>query len=198
MGRHREFDIDQVLDEAMSVFWRDGYSGAAIGDVCTAMGLKPGSVYLTFGNKRGLFLAVVQRYLVQVNQPGMDKMAAQTSGVQGIRAYFEHVIDGIQNGNRRWGCLGTNAFVELSESDEDIAQIMTAHIARLTEAFEDALNRDGVENAAAWAQHLICLAQGLNVLAKIKSNAAVLPSIVETTIMALTDKADAQSPVSAC
>ena len=75
MGRHKEFNVDDVLDSAMSVFWRDGYSRAAIGELCAAMQLNPGSVYLTFGSKRGLFLAVVQRYLVQINQPGMDKIA---------------------------------------------------------------------------------------------------------------------------
>ena len=190
MGRHKEFNVDDVLDKAMSIFWRDGYSGAAIGDVCTAMRLKPGSVYLTFGSKRGLFLAVVQRYLVQINQPGMDKIAAADDGIQGIRAYFEHVIEGIQNGKRQWGCLGTNAFVEMGESDDDIDQIMSAHFLRLASAFEDALIRDGIEDAAGWAQHLICLAQGLNVLAKMKTNTTNLPAIVETTIQALTAKAN--------
>ena len=106
-----------------------------------------------------------------------------------MRAYFEHVIEGIQNGKRQWGCLGTNAFVEMGESDEDLAQLMSAHFSRLADAFEDALIRDGIEDAAGWAQHLICLAQGLNVLAKMKTDTTNLPAIVETTIQALTAKA---------
>ena len=185
MGRRKEFNIDEALDAAMAIFWRDGYAGAAIGNVCAAMKLKPGSVYLTFGSKRKLFLAALERYLVQINQPGINKLAAAVCGVEGVRAYFEHIIDGIQNGNRQWGCLGTNAFTEMGESDDDIHRMMTTHFSRLADAFEDALNRDGIKDAADWAQHLVCLSQGLNVLAKVKSNASSLPRIVETTILAL-------------
>lgn len=185
MGRPKKFSVDDVLDDAMPVFWRNGYAGAAIGGVCNAMGLKPGSVYATFGSKHGLFLAVVQRYLLQVNQPGLDKMAAAVSGIEGVRAYFEHIVDGIRHGDRQWGCLGTNAFIELSESDEEISEVMNNHFTRLASAFEKALRLDGIEDADKWAQHLMCLAQGLNVLAKMNANTALLPSMVETTILSL-------------
>jgi AcrR family transcriptional regulator len=62
VGRQREFDADQVLDEAMKVFWRKGYDGASIGDLTEAMGIQRPSLYLAFGSKEELFAAALARY----------------------------------------------------------------------------------------------------------------------------------------
>lgn len=167
----------------MDIFWRRGYSAAPIHEVCEAMGLKPGSVYAAFGNKHGLFLAVVRRYLEQINRPGLDLMVSSTSGVEGIRAYLEFIAEGIVNGKRRWGCLGTNAFMELQETDEDISKLMSDHLVRLSNAFHDALERDGVADAAARAQYLLCVSQGLNVIAKTSPSRTELKAIVDSAMV---------------
>lgn len=185
MARHREFDMDDVLDAAMGVFWRDGYSGAAIGDICTATGLNPGSIYGAFGNKRGLFLAVIHHYLEQINQPGIVILESNPEGLGGIRDYFEHIVEGILHNNRRWGCLGTNAFIELKESDDEVARIFKNHFAQLAKVFERALERDGIKNASIWAQHLLCVSQGLNVLAKTDPDVTLLNAVVQTTTLAI-------------
>jgi TetR/AcrR family transcriptional repressor of nem operon len=116
---------------------------------------------------------------------GKGSKPSGPTGIEGIRAYFEHVVEGILQGNRRWGCLGTNAFVELNESDDEIAKIMKNHLVRLAKAFEHALVRDGIANPDHWAQHLLCVSQGLNVIAKTEPDIAALRPIIDTTISAL-------------
>jgi len=51
----QQFDRQDVLNNATSLFWRVGYSATSMQAVFEATGLKPGSVYLAFGNKEGLF-----------------------------------------------------------------------------------------------------------------------------------------------
>lgn len=174
--------MDEALDRAMDVFWRRGYSAAPIQEICDAMDLKPGSVYAAFGSKHGLFLAVVQRYLDKMNRPGLDLMTSSSGGLDGIRAYLDFIADGILNGKRIWGCLGTNALMELRETDEEIAGLMTEHLARLKEAFLDALQRDGIESADARAQYLLCISQGLNVLAKTSPGHDELKAIIDSAM----------------
>ena len=40
MGRHREYDVEKVLDAALCVFWRKGYEGASYADLTEAAGVE--------------------------------------------------------------------------------------------------------------------------------------------------------------
>ncbi|GIF09123.1 TetR/AcrR family transcriptional regulator [Actinoplanes siamensis] len=61
-GRPREFDIDEVLERAMRVFWARGYDGTSLTDLTGAMGITKSSMYAAFGNKEQLFRKAVERY----------------------------------------------------------------------------------------------------------------------------------------
>src|SRR6185312_10108520 len=61
-GRPRSFCVEEALDRAMTVFWRQGYEGASLSDLTAAMGINSPSLYACFGSKEGLFKAVVDRY----------------------------------------------------------------------------------------------------------------------------------------
>jgi AcrR family transcriptional regulator len=61
-GRPREFDVDQVLDAAMQVFWQKGYEATSLSDLTRATGLKSPSLYAAFGDKEALFRKVLDRY----------------------------------------------------------------------------------------------------------------------------------------
>src|SRR5262245_17435483 len=63
IGRPREFDLDQALDRALTVFWQKGYEGATLPDLTVAMGISRPSMYAAFGNKEALFRRALARYL---------------------------------------------------------------------------------------------------------------------------------------
>ncbi len=56
MGRHFEFNRDETLSKAMSVFWQKGYKATSMKDLVDEMGIQPGSIYNTFGDKHSLFI----------------------------------------------------------------------------------------------------------------------------------------------
>jgi AcrR family transcriptional regulator len=62
IGRPRGFDVNQALDRAIEVFWRQGYEGASFSDLTEAMGINKTSMYKAFGNKRDLFDKALARY----------------------------------------------------------------------------------------------------------------------------------------
>lgn len=66
VGRPRQFDENQVLDQAMTVFWTNGYEATSMADLMNATGLHKGSLYQAFGNKHQLFVTALNRYLEEM------------------------------------------------------------------------------------------------------------------------------------
>ena len=62
MGRHYEFNKEETLTKAMQVFWRKGYKATSMKDLIEEMGIQPGSIYNTFGDKHSLFIESIKHY----------------------------------------------------------------------------------------------------------------------------------------
>jgi TetR/AcrR family transcriptional regulator, transcriptional repressor for nem operon len=195
MARAKQFDPDAALDAAVDLFWQAGFEATSIQDLCRKLKLNPGSLYGTFGDKRTLFVAVFDRYVERVSREAIERITGELSGLGGIRGYFDFLIAAIVDGKRRWGCLITNSLIELGASDPSIEAKIVLHFGRLETAFNDALARaqtrgelkPGVGPEAA--SYLVCLVQGLNVLARTKPTRAQLVAIVDTALSSLSERA---------
>jgi TetR/AcrR family transcriptional repressor of nem operon len=191
MGRNRGFDVDEALASALRTFWRHGFDATSMQDLCQAMNIQPGSVYATFGNKRDLFLTALRRYAETVSAEAVTRVTDAPSGMQGLRAYFDHLIDAMVDGERRWGCLITNTLVEFATRDPELADLLTAHLAKLRAAFATALTRaaaDGELRPGAGpssADLLVAVVQGMNVLAKSRPGRRALSTVADSALAAL-------------
>jgi len=191
MGQMRRFDPDERLDRAVDAFWQNGFEGSAVQALCKAMGIFPGSLYGTYGDKQQLFVQAVDRYMSTVSAEAIEILGRQASGLAAVRAYFLRLIDGIIDGKRQWGCLVTNTIVELAQRDPEIKALVDIHLARLETAFAGAIVRAReageipAETSLDSAAFLVCVVQGLNVLAKTKPPRHRLDLIVSTALAAL-------------
>ncbi|GAA1608529.1 TetR/AcrR family transcriptional regulator [Nonomuraea maheshkhaliensis] len=61
-GRPRTFDRDAALAAATRLFWERGYEATSLNELTEAMGIRPGSLYAAFGDKKALFKEVVHAY----------------------------------------------------------------------------------------------------------------------------------------
>lgn len=192
VARPREFDRDVVLDRAMRVFWSRGYEATSIQHLVDRMRIQRGSLYDTFGDKRGLFFAAVERY----NRVETAKLFAvledPKAGKEAIRRFFRLKAAVAVEPRRPRGCLITNSAAELTTRDRGTATRIGAVLAKLEAAFHRAVVRaqkageiDARRNARALARFLTSSAQGLSVMAKTFPHRAVLDDIVKTTLSAL-------------
>ncbi|WP_115720345.1 TetR/AcrR family transcriptional regulator [Gallaecimonas mangrovi] len=65
MGRPRTFDRDKAIEQAMHIFWQNGYESTSLGQLKAGIGkgISAPSFYAAFGSKEALFQECVQLYL---------------------------------------------------------------------------------------------------------------------------------------
>jgi TetR/AcrR family transcriptional regulator, transcriptional repressor for nem operon len=63
MGRPRGFDEEQVVRAAGRLFGRRSYDGTSVDDLVNHLGVHRGSMYKTFGSKRGLYLRALRQHI---------------------------------------------------------------------------------------------------------------------------------------
>jgi TetR/AcrR family transcriptional repressor of nem operon len=191
MGRSREFDEAAVLEIALETFWQHGYDATPMSALCEAMGLRPGSVYAAFGDKRGLFVRCLRHYADTISAQALDRIHSGRSGLQGIRSYFANLVDAMVDGRRRWGCLLTNSVIEFATRDPELAVLFEVHFSRLETAFAAALARARAEGELRPgagphdAGLLVAVVQGMNVLAKTRPGRAALERVARQAIAGL-------------
>lgn len=83
-----------MLDVAEERFARHPYDSVHVGEIADAAGVSIGTVYTHFGNKDGLFLAVVDRVLDHIgNYVNVAATGPGLSGVDAIIAVGESYLD---------------------------------------------------------------------------------------------------------
>ena len=137
MPRSPEFDRDEVIDAAQTVFWDRGYSQTSVADLVEATGLKPGSLYGAFGSKKGVFLEVLEAYNRGFLRHVSELRRHESGALAGLTTILDRIIDDAVTGLDRRGCLAVNAMLEMSRHDDDIAERLRLHNERTRKAFAE-------------------------------------------------------------
>lgn len=87
-GRPRQFDIDEVLDQALRVFWRQGFQAASVSELTEATGLNKPSLYGAFGDKEALYLKCLERYASRLEALQLQ----QLEGAKDARSSVENLL----------------------------------------------------------------------------------------------------------
>jgi TetR/AcrR family transcriptional repressor of nem operon len=140
MARPREFDEEQVLDDALAAFWSRGYEATSITDLMEATGLTKGSLYKAFGDKHALFLVALDRYLANGRGWVGDVLDSSASGRAGLEGWLARVVEMATDGNER-GCFAVNCTVELAPHDQEVRARLDANQRRLLSRYRLALER---------------------------------------------------------
>jgi TetR/AcrR family transcriptional repressor of nem operon len=185
MAGVKQFDRNEVLDRAMSVFWQSGYQATSVQDLVDTTGVNRGSLYSTFGDKRGLFLAVLDHYTERIARPTMAELD-NPDPRRAIEGMFESLIR--RNSDPAWprGCLDTNTSLECPGAGDIIGRKIAERVAQQESAIYQVLRRAQIEgsldpkqDARAIARFFLGVAQGLNVVNKAAPDPSRLKDMVK-------------------
>jgi AcrR family transcriptional regulator len=191
-GRPREFDVDQALDKAIGTFSENGYSATSLGKLTAAMEIAEGSLYKAFGDKRGVFLAAFERYVMLRSELLTRALASTRTGRDKVRALLTLYAESSHGKTGRRGCLVVGSAVDLASSDPDMTKRVTAVLASqerrlvmfIREGQEDGSVSPSVD-AAVTARLLLCVAQGMRVLGKTGRSREEMASLVDSALKLL-------------
>jgi len=131
MVRPREFDRDAALEKAMLLFWEKGFAATSTDNLVKAMGIGRQSLYNAFGDKRQLYLEVLQSYR-QISLGGhLQRLNGPVSPVAGILALLSGLAS-VDDKVRALGCLGVGSVGEFGTSDPELRQLSEATGALMT------------------------------------------------------------------
>src|SRR5262245_56515740 len=192
MGRPRSYVPEDVLSAAMRAFWRHGYAGASVDVLARATGLRRGSLYAAYPDKRTLFLAALGEYVRATVGHVERTLTTADDPLAGIAETLQRVARVAADGEGRHGCLLTNTATELGSRDPEIQAAVATAFARLETAYAGALERAraagrlaaGVSTQAL-ARLCVAVTQGLRVLGKSGAREPELRQVVDAALSAV-------------
>lgn len=175
-GRHRTFDKDIALDQAMEVFWSNGYPGTSLSDLTSAMGINKPSLYAAFGNKEKLYKSALERY---VQQHGVihakHLFSADKCLSERIRCYLTSIAKMVTNPKLPGGCFVCISTCEVGgacipdDALQAIFKINEVTKSSLTEFFNNEMSAGNIAcegSPEIMANYMLSLQFGLSVMAR--------------------------------
>lgn len=184
--------MDTALDGALRVFRQRGFHGASLGELGAAMALTAGSIYKAFPDKRAIFLAAFDRY-TDLRAAGLrQRLEAESTGREKLRAVLTFYGEASHGGEGRQGCLVAGAAAELATFDTEMASRVTAALERIEALLRDLLRLGQTDgslspalDADAAARMLLCLLQGFRIVGKTGRSRADMMAAAEQALRLL-------------
>ena len=143
MPRPRSPSRDDLVENAMHLFWRNGYEATSVDALVRSTGVGRGALYSEFGGKRALFLACLDHYQDSAVTPGFEQVEAEGADVNAIQAFFDSRMAALKSMPMpSIGCLVNNTATEMAAHDPEIADAVRAHFDRMTKGFANALSNE--------------------------------------------------------
>lgn len=144
-----QFDRDEVVDKTIELFWKNGFSASSMQQVVKATGLKPGSIYLSFGNKEALFREALESYAQRGRARISETLESAPSIGEGICTFLERML--LESSEKNYcSCFLIKTQLELAHEKNDLYEFAASKLAEnealfrsyLEKEFSEAVSRD--------------------------------------------------------
>lgn len=140
MARPIQFDQTKVIQSAMMLFFRHGYTATSMSTLLATTGLKSGSLYASFGSKQGLFEAAIDYYALTTLEKLITQLNDSDNFVENVREAISATIDGGLSCEPH-GCFLANSLIELAPHNEAIKLRVQGHLNNVEQAYSETLEK---------------------------------------------------------
>ena len=139
MAGVRQFDEEQVLSQALALFWRQGLRETSMLQLAEATGVQRGSLYHAYGSKETLFQLAFERYAARFLTAAKGALE-EPDPRQALLTFFDIAIANMTQGTPPRGCLTTKTAAQLDSAGKPVRQQLRALLDELEEAVREALS----------------------------------------------------------
>ncbi|WP_210168445.1 TetR/AcrR family transcriptional regulator [Rhizobium sp. Leaf306] len=156
----------------MQLFWRRGFVGTSVSDLCTAMGITSPSMYAAFGNKEALYQASLEHFSETRGLPIWLKVMEAKTARETVETLLNCTVNAYTDHNQPLGCMSTLAIVTQDESPK-LAELVKAGrestYQMLSEKFQAAVDSGEFRpdtDVASLARVYLTMLQGISIQAR--------------------------------
>lgn len=191
MGRHREFNEEDVTRKAMLAFWKNGWRDTTPQVLMDATGLSRSSLYATFGSKQGLFLASLDQY-VEEQRSFLIQLLADGALREGLERLYALMVDTLRPGGGGMTCLLAGSLLEIPDGDDETRARVARGQALLTAVYEARFQRaidegelDGKRSARELARFVATVNDGIQIASRARASEDELRGIARMAVDAV-------------
>lgn len=192
MARTKDFDENEVLAKAITLFWHKGYNATSMQDLVDGLGISRSSLYDTYTDKHTLFIKALERY----QNNGVAKIQEVINKAQPAKETVKQLLELATNdqlGDKQpKGCFMVNAEVEVAPHDAEVNNLVCRNDQQMEEALYQVIqkgkNNGEIKNgqdARALSRFIFNAMKGMRVTAKSITDKAVFDDILKLTVAVL-------------
>ena len=189
MARSKEFEVNEVLDKAVQLFWMQGYEKTSMQELVDFMGIHRRSIYDTFGDKHALFMKALQRY--EALQTKKIKMLIdKKEPVKELIRQF--LATSLEREGEPQGCFMVNTGVELGVLDPVVASLVEENYSKTEKMLFNLIlsgQQTGEINSQldpeALSHYLLNIWLGLRTMVKTATDQGKLSGIIDSSLSVL-------------
>ena len=136
-----QFDRNEVIEKSIDLFWQNGFNGSSMKQVVKTTGLKPGSIYLSFGNKESLFREALESYARKRATQMQRVLDSAPSVGEGICTIFDGVIEESTRENY-CSCFLIKTRLELAAERNELYDFASAKLGEVEVVLESYLKKE--------------------------------------------------------
>ncbi|TEW55230.1 TetR/AcrR family transcriptional regulator [Psychromonas sp. RZ22] len=141
MSKNAKFDRTEVVGKATNLYWEKGYHGTSMRNLQTAIDLRPGSIYATFGSKDNLFKEALNHYAENTANLLTSCISEAETPLSGLKLFIKKIIVDNRDTAPSNMCMIVKSISELTESDnKELLAEATSLLNNVEIKFADIIN----------------------------------------------------------
>lgn len=136
-GRPRSFDRNAAIDRVLPIFWRKGFASASLDELASAAGLNRPNLAAAFGDKRGLYLATLERFRDGFTQEAGAALDGKVLLQDSLDGFFDYAVSIYAGGGL--GCFLFGTAPAASGDDPEIRAALAEGLAIVRRALTQRL-----------------------------------------------------------